>query len=355
MSALHVVVPDGVDDPRRPSGGNTYDRRVCTGLRDRGWVVRRREVAGPWPGPDPVSRAALRSTLASIPDGAVVLLDGLVTSAVPEVVVPEGRRLRLVVLVHLPLGHGSGTRGDGARGERERAALGAAHHVVATSGWTRDWLVDAYSLSPSRVSVVAPGADPAAVVQGSAGGGRLLCVGAVTATKGHDVLVDALGELADLDWSCRCVGAVTVDGPFADGIRAKALTGPVGARIAMPGPRVGPALDAEYAAADLVLAPSRTETYGMTVTEALARGVPVLGSRVGGLPEAMGTSPEGQVPGLLVRAGDAGALAGALRTWLTDAGLRNRLRSVALGRRATLSDWSETTAGLDRVLSEVAA
>ena len=40
-----------------------------------------------------------------IPDDAVVLLDGLIASTAPEVLVPQARRLRLVVLVHMPLGH----------------------------------------------------------------------------------------------------------------------------------------------------------------------------------------------------------------------------------------------------------
>ena len=39
VTAVHVVVPDAVDDPHRPSGGNTYDRRVCSGLAALGWSV----------------------------------------------------------------------------------------------------------------------------------------------------------------------------------------------------------------------------------------------------------------------------------------------------------------------------
>ena len=64
--------------------------------------------------------------------------------------------------------------------------------------------------------------------------------------------------------------------------------------------------------------PSRAETYGMVVTEALARGIPVLASDAGGLPETLGRDPDGRVPGLLVPPGDAAALAAALRGWLDD-------------------------------------
>ena len=110
-----------------------------------------------------------------------------------------------------------------------------------------------------------------------------------------------------------------------------------------------------YAAADLVVAPSRTETYGMVVTEALARGIPVVGAEVGGLPEALGRTADGRLPGILVPPGDPAPLADALRRWLTDAGLRDDLRRAARERRTTLPGWDVTAERLSGVLAEVAA
>ena len=367
MSTLHVVVPAGVADRSRPSGGNTYDRQVCAGLEALGWSVSQREVAGRWPRADRASRAALGAVLAGIPDGSVVLLDGLVASGVPEVLVPEHRRLRLVVLVHLPLGHDPGRdpgSGDGADGRareraRERAVLHAAVAVVVTSRWTRAWLLRAYGLAPGRVCVVPPGVAPAGVVPGCEPGRHLLCVGAVSPTKGHDLLVAALADVGEEDdgagfGCCRCVGSVDVDPAFADDVRVRARTTGLGDRLTLTGPRVDADLDAEYAAADLVVAPSRTETYGMAVTEALARGIPVIGSGVGGLPEALGEPAGGPPPGILVPPGDPAALADVLHRWLTDAGFRHDLRLGARERRATLDDWSLTTGRLARVLTEAA-
>ena len=46
MSTVHVVVPDGIDDPDRPSGGNAYDRRICRGLEALGWSVHEHAVPG---------------------------------------------------------------------------------------------------------------------------------------------------------------------------------------------------------------------------------------------------------------------------------------------------------------------
>ena len=70
-----------------------------------GWSVHEHAVPGFWGRPDAASFAALDGVVRRIPDDAVVLLDGLVASTAPEVLVPQARRLRLVVLVHMPLGH----------------------------------------------------------------------------------------------------------------------------------------------------------------------------------------------------------------------------------------------------------
>jgi glycosyltransferase involved in cell wall biosynthesis len=105
--------------------------------------------------------------------------------------------------------------------------------------------------------------------------------------------------------------------------------------------------------ADLLVLPSRGETYGMVVTEALARGVPVLATAAGGLPEALGRTPAGGVPGLLVPPDDSPALAGALRAWLGDPGLRHTLRAAARARRATLTPWSRTVATVGGVLARL--
>ncbi len=331
---LWVVLPGGIDDPATPSGGNRYDRAVCdrlAGTRDLHEIA----VTGTWPRPSARERSALALALADLPDGSPVLLDGLVACGVPEVLEPAAKRLRLVVLVHLPLGDEGPAAADLV--PLERRALHAAAQVVATSAGAGRRLVELHDLPPDRVFVAPPGVDRAPLAVPRADGSRLLCVAAVTHRKGQDVLVDALGRLTDLSWTCTFVGANDSSPPDSG-------------RIRFVGPRTGAALDASYAEADLLVLPSRAETYGMVVTEALARGIPVLGTRVNGVPEALGTAPDGTVPGVLVPPGDPGALAGALRGWLTDAGLRQRWRAAARARRETLRGWDETTRLLNEVL-----
>ena len=340
---IHAVLPDGIDDPARPSGGNVYDRRVCSGLASQGWVVHEHAVRGFWARPHAGSFAELAGVVQRIPDDAVVLLDGMVASAAPEVLVPHADRLRLVVLVHMPLGHRPPSDEVDDVRTRERAVLSAAVAVLTTSTWCRRRLLELYQLSADRIRVAEPGVDTAELATGTADGGALLCVAAVTFDKGHDVLLDALATISDRSWHCVCVGSLGRDPAYAESLRRRSLDGSLADRVDFLGPRTGADLDRSYAAADLAVLASRAETYGMVVAEALARGLPVVASEVGGLPETLGQGAGGIRPGLLVPPDDAVALGGALRAWLDDAGLRRRLRAAARERRESLPGWSNAT------------
>jgi glycosyltransferase involved in cell wall biosynthesis len=354
---VHLVLPGGVDDPATPSGGNRYDRRVAEGLAASGWPVREHPVGGAWPRPAPADLRALAGALAALPDGAVALLDGLVAAAAPEQVVPAAGRLRLAVLVHLPLADETGLAPAVAAElhAREGRTLRAAAAVVATSRWAARRLVDRHRLPPDRVRVAVPGVDPAPLAPGSPAGSRLLCVAAVTPRKGQDLLVAALAGLADRSWSCVCAGGLGRDPGYAERVRRSVRVHRLTGRIRLVGPRTGAGLAACYAAADLLVLASHAETYGMVVTEALARGIPVVATRVGGLPEALGRAPDGTRPGLLVPPADPAALAAALREWLDRPGTRDRLRRAAQARRATLPGWPATVSTLSGILERLSA
>ncbi|PXY19162.1 glycosyltransferase family 4 protein [Prauserella muralis] len=350
---VHVVLPGDVDDVTVPSGGNVYDRTVCDGLAAGGWWVREHPVPGSWPRPGAPARGRLGRTLAALPDGASVLIDGLVACAVPDLVAPHARRLRLVVLVHLPLGDETGISQALAAelAAAERAALHAASAVVATSPWAARRLLELHGLPADRVHVAEPGAARASLSRPSEPGTRLLCVASVTPRKGHDVLVEALAAIAGLDWSCACVGGLSRDPAYATRLLQLIVARGLDERIRLTGPRTGARLAASYAEADLLVLPSRAETYGMVITEALAHGIPVLATAVGGVPDALGRAPDGSLPGLLVQPGDAHALAAALRHWLRDAELRQTLRAAARQRRGTLPGWDATVHRLGAVLA----
>ncbi|MFI6280239.1 glycosyltransferase family 4 protein, partial [Streptomyces sp. NPDC050988] len=326
LRAMHFVMPGAVNDPTMPSGGNVYDARVSLDLPGFGWQVHKHAIDGSWPQPEAPARAELARTLAELADDTVVLLDGIVACAVPEIVIPEAERLRLVVLVHLPLGDETGLTPALAADldARERRTLRSVPAVVATSEWAARRLVAHHGLAPDRVHVAAPGADIAPLASGTDGVSRLLCVASVTPRKGQHRLVEALAAVTDLPWTCVLVGGLDHDPEYVAGLRALIEQHGLGDRLHLAGPQSGAALDASYASADLMVLTSYAETYGMAVTEALARGIPVLATDVGGLPEAVGRAPDGGVAGLLVAPENPPARAGAHRGGLGEADVRRR-------------------------------
>jgi len=339
---VHVVVPEGFDNPGQPTGGNVYDRRVCAGLAEAGWDVLVTTVAGAWPDPGSGAGADLARIVAAIPDGESVLIDGLIASPAAAQLLPHTGRIRMTVLLHMPLATAVDTHHDASAERSERAVLRAAAGVVVTSEWTRQQILTRYAIPACRVHVARPGADrvaaPARPVRG-----HMICVGVLSWHKGQDLLVEALADLADRDWHCVLAGSLDRDPDFVERLRTRITRLGYGHRVRLSGVLTGAALSHLYATADLLVAPSRSETYGMTVTEALAHGRPVIAAAVGGLPEALGATADGTRPGQLVPPGDPAALAAALGKWLGDERHRRRLRAAAQRRRPTLRGWEQAT------------
>ena len=309
-------------------------------------------MPGSWPRPDAAACAALAGVVQRIPDGAVVLLDGLVASTAPEVLVPQASRLRLVVLVHMPLGHADGRRGRDVR-TRERAVLSAAAAVVTTSAWTRRRLLELYALPADRVHVAEPGVDAADLAPGTAAGGALLCVAAVTPDKGHDVLLDALATMTDLSWHCVCVGSLERDPAFVDGSAAAR-----GRRARRPGALRGPAHRSRSRPQLRRRRPAGAGVARRDVRHGRHRGA---GPRPAGRRGRRRRPDRGPRSRRRRRSGRGCSSAGrpcglgaALRRWLATPSCERRLRRAARERRASLAGWSATTSVLAGVLAGAA-
>lgn len=328
---LWFIVPEGIDDPDRVSGGNLYDRQLRQGLAARGWTLRVVSVA---------DSVAATEAIAAVSADGIALVDALVAGWAPGAIEAAAVRVPVVVIAHMI----SAAFPEALAGlvTSESRALRAASTVIATSEWTADELVRRGMTGRDRVAVAVPGTRVATLVRG-ADHRALLCVGALAAHKGQDVLLAALALLPDRDWHCKFVGSHAVDPEYAAGIRAAA--GQFDGRVRMPGVLHGAALDLAYRRAGLLVAPSRTESFGMAVGEARSLGVPILASAVGGIPEA--SSGGGAI---LVPADDPRALADALGAWLAEPALRARLRRQAIRGSSSVPRWADTVDRVDRIL-----
>jgi glycosyltransferase involved in cell wall biosynthesis len=345
--ACHFLLPG---DWHTPTGGYTYDRRLALALSDAGWTVAPLVVEGAWPWPDGADIEAASARIAALPDGALVVADGLAFGSLAAAVRPHAERLRWVALVHHPLHLETGLdEADIARllaGETE--ALQLARQIVVTGRSTvRD--VAAMGVPPARIAVVEPGTDPALPQSKPHAQGpvQLLCVATLTPRKGHAVLLQALAGLLHWPWVLHLVGSTERDPGTAARLLAMAI--PLGERVVWHGEMPGAALHAHYAAADVFVLPSLYEGYGMVVAEAVAHGLPVVTTDGGALAHTLPPAA-----GLQVSAGDVQALQAALERVLTDTALRERLAAGARAAAATLPTWPQQAALFAAVLEGMA-
>ncbi|HEX2479102.1 MAG TPA: glycosyltransferase family 4 protein, partial [Geminicoccaceae bacterium] len=325
---LHFVVPGPLD---QRTGGYIYDRRMVEGLRALGWAVRVHELAGRFPQADASARAAAAAAIETIAAGDVPVIDGLALPAFVEL--PDRLPQPWVALIHHPLALETGLTPVEAQAfaDLERVLLPRAARVAVTSPRTRQDLA-AYDLDDTRIAVVVPGTEPAPLARGSGGPGlALLCVASLTPRKAHAVLLQALHGLRDLDWHLTCVGSAERDPVCARSITAAIDRLGLRQRVSLIGEQPESDLAPFYDRADLFVLPSYHEGYGMVLAEALARGLPVVSTSAGAIPD---TVPEDA--GLLVPPGDARALAGALRQVIRGPELRAKLSAGARAARRNL-------------------
>ena len=335
MPSLEFVLPG---DPLTATGGYVYDRHIVAGLASLGWQVHVRRLSDSFPFPDRKALKAADRLLAAIPDGALVVLDGLGLGAMPAQAEAHAMRLRLVGLVHHPLALEKGLAPDEAcRLHRsERRALAAVRRVLVTSPATADALSD-YGVERPRIGIVEPGTEQRPQATGSRDNALImLCVAALVPRKGHGVLLDALHSLRERPWRLVCAGSLKRSPQTVAALRRKILEFGLEGRVELVGEVDEPRLARCYMNADLFVLPSYHEGYGMALAEALAYGLPVVSTRVGAIP---GTVPADAAR--LVPPGDRVALADALARLMDDTALRRRLAGAARRAGAALPDWAD--------------
>ena len=348
---VHLVVPGALE---QRTGGYLYDARMARGLERRGWRVVVHGLEGAFPEGDALAAASLERALRSLPDGARVLLDGLALGALPGPLRAHAPRLRALALVHHPLAEETGL--PAAERERlsalERDALGACAGVIVTSAFTRGRLL-AWGVPLQRVRVVLPGTDaaPAAVGPGPGEPPLLVTVGSVIPRKGQDVLVEALSGLLDVPWTCVAAGSLERAPAFAAEVARRVEGSGLAGRVRFAGELAAEELAALYHRASLFVLASHYEGYGMALAEALARGLPVVATTGGAIPETVPSDAA-----LLVGPADAAALAWALRSLLSaEEGARRRAELAEASRRhgLRLPAWDDAAASLEVAIREL--
>lgn len=225
-----------------------------------------------------------------------------------------------------------------------REKVAAADLVVTVSLYNRQWILN--ECGPAcgqKLAVIHCGVDtqafrpPPGPRENSPPRWSILCVGTLHEVKGQRVLLEACRQLAERgrDFVCHLVG----DGPDRRSLERQARQAGLERHVRFHGPLTRSSLAELLAQADVLAAPSvasrdgRREGIPVALMEAMACGVPVVASRLSGIPELV----DHETSGLLVPPGDPQALADALERLLQSPWLR--CRSAATGRAKVVEQF----------------
>jgi glycosyltransferase involved in cell wall biosynthesis len=339
-------------DLATPTGGYAYDRRMIAELQTLGWEIDVVGLGDGFPRPTAAQKAFAQVKLSEVSKGMPIVVDGLAFGVLPEAAKALHAQYPLVALVHHPLAVESGLSSSDMEAMKtsERKALAATQTVIATSDTTARMLADDYDVPMGRITVAPPGTDRVVARTVKAGEAvRLLSIGSIVPRKGYDVLIAALAAISDLPWRLTIAGDRTRSAEASARLDADIAKHALEKRVDLLG-AVSDARIAElYAESDVFVLASRFEGYGMAYAEALAHGLPVIGTTGGAIPA---TVPKDA--GMLVPPDDVPALAAALRVMITNTDRRERFAAAARASAARLPTWQESAKLFARAIEAVA-
>lgn len=330
------------------TGGYGYDRKIIEGLKSLGWTVNLMPLGEGFPVPTDAALQSADKMLSALPDGTLVMIDGLAFGILDDWAKAHAARLRIVALVHHPLALETGLSASEQQRfrESERAALASARHVIVTSPMTAREISSNYGVEDRDITVALPGTAKAALSPTDNAVPRILSVGTLSRRKGHDVLLAALKLVEDLDWEATIIGSKTLDPTTSAALALQVDEFNLGRRVQLAGEVDDP--HDVFAGADIFALASRYEGYGMVFAEALAYELPIVACQAGAVPDVV---PEDA--GILVPVDDAAAFGLALRRLLTDPNERQARANAARQAAELLPDWPETAQIISDTLDRI--
>lgn len=334
-------------DKDRRTGGFLYEATVLRVLNEIGCATEHLQLPDSFPDPTPEDMAAALRLLKGVPKDRPIILDGLVFGAIDPAGLAE-LPAPVIAMIHHPLGLEAGLSPERAAHlcRNEAAALRHAARIIVPSQETARILAAEFGADPAHITIATPGFARPRVAPDRLSPPLILSVGLLAPRKGHDILLDALAQIADLSWQAEIVGKAHDAKTATELGRQRDRLG-LADRVAFAGEIGADALISRFNAAAVFALATRYEGYGMVLSEAMFFGLPIVSCRAGAVPDTVGDA------GCLVPPDDSAAFAAALQGVLEDPEMAANYGMRALTRSRGLPRWTDTAAIFARVIRDL--
>jgi glycosyltransferase involved in cell wall biosynthesis len=342
------VIPGDIN---LPTGGYRYDKEIINAWKASGIDVELISLEGNYPFPSEQDKANALKAIEKFPDAKVAVVDGLLGGASPEFMQALSKIMPVTALIHHPLCLENGLDENTAQNLKvsEQKGLEFVSQIITTSPATTKTVSQLFGVESTKTHTVLPGVKRTQVSKGSQSETvHLLCVGSVIERKGHKFLLHSLSRLKDLNWRLDCYGSTEFDTKLFDELQSFVKAENMSEKVAFHGAVSDEMIEAAYTTSDVFVLPSLFEGYGMVYAEAIVRGLPIIASTAGAIPD---TVP--QTCGILVEPENTNMLTQALEQMISNEHLRNNYRQGAMTAAEDFPTWQGSATQFRELLKDM--
>ncbi len=331
------------------TGGYLYNLRMIEGLELKGYSVN--IVGSDWPWDQiPDLEKTSHYFFENLGYGSCIIVDSLVVGSMYKVIREFTDRLIFLGLIHLPASYNVLSGVHGKLADEELQGLHHTRMVIVTGQFTGDLLRNA-GLIPAKIRIVEPGTEQFPRKRHyNAVPSQLLCIANFTKFKAQDILIRALHKLTGWEWTLHLYGDTDREREYGIAVRSLIQQLNLEHRVKIHGIVERDEISSVFLNSDLFVMPSLFESYGMTLTESLAHGIPVVSTFAGNIPN---TVPDGM--GLLTEPGNAEQLGDAIRSLLDDPVKYSGLCRAASRYHLRARSWEHAVDEFERIIRNLIA
>jgi glycosyltransferase involved in cell wall biosynthesis len=349
MMNLHFIIPGDINTP---AGEFIYIKKIIDGLRGKKYKVFMHNLPGDFPFPGENSLTQCEILLNSMPSDDMVLIHSTAFGSVPALIEKCAITHKLVGLIHMPtlMGKDLSIYQKELVLSAEKTIYTYVKHYIVSNEYAQNTLLEK-GLAASQIHMVAPGIDnyPLRATYPQVPK-NLLSIANYTRKNGLINLVKALSALKTKNWVLSCYGSKDFDMPYVNEINMLIRRNGLSDRIYLHGPVPHDKISEIYQHADLFIQPSDHETFGMTISEALMHGIPILASS-GGLINK--TIP--QTMAKFFKPGNIYDIQSILELLLDNPSIYSDLCKHASQFHTTARNWTETIADFEKAMLSIDA